>query len=164
MNRCWPARIAPLTQPHALDAQNAASKWLMHYLKVLNSWLHTDRYQLKTTQLILKIGLVDALKSTSILTSQWSRPVFLVVSITLGLFYEWNKACQVVWTLQDISNKVHLQVVARRVLSVLTNGHHINSRWLRCPFNFIIDRPCETGAMAAGLPRYKLIPATRTTV
>ena len=32
------------------------------------------------------------------------------------------------------------------------------------PFNFIIDHPHEIGAMAAGLPWCKLIPATRTTV
>ena len=32
---------------------------------------------------------------------------------------------KVAQTLQDISNEVHLQVVATRVLSIFANGHHI---------------------------------------
>ena len=35
---------------------------------------------------------------------------------------------------------------------------------LTTPIHFSVDRPREIGAMAAGLPRCKLIPATRTIV
>ena len=35
---------------------------------------------------------------------------------------------------------------------------------LTMPIQFIVDRPREIGTMAAGLPRCKLIPVTRTTI
>ena len=100
--------------------QNAASQWLMHYLKVLTVDCALIDTKINTAQ--HKISLVDALKSSGVLTLRQSRPVFLVVPRTLGLFLGMKQGIQ---SCLDICDQVLLQVVTRRVLSVLANGHHI---------------------------------------
>ena len=91
--RC-PAQIAPHTQSYLTHS----AKWS---ITMANAQLFTSVKQLiahwlipKSTQLILKISLVDALKSSGILTSRWSRPVFLVVPTTLGLFLGMKQGLQ----------------------------------------------------------------------
>ena len=77
------------------------------------------------TWCILNISPLNALKCTGVLTLQWSCPVFLVVSTAIGMLLGVKQGILSCLTLQDISNEVCLQIVARRVLSVLANGRHI---------------------------------------
>ena len=51
--------------------------------------------------------------------------MFLVVSTAIGMLLGVKQGILSCLTLQDISNEVCLQIVARRVLSVLANGCHI---------------------------------------
>ena len=85
MNGHWLAQIGTYTV--TLDAffcklqHPLANALFISVKRLIAHWLIP-----KSTQLVLKISLVDTLKSSGVLTSRWSHPVFLVIPTTLGLF------------------------------------------------------------------------------
>lgn len=110
----------------------------------------------KFNWLILKVSQLDTLTFNGVLTSHGADLCSSSFQQHLVCFYVWSKAYKVDWTLLDIRTNVCLCDMARRVLSVLADGHYIKLPCIcRRSYQILLDlnRPVVARISPSLLPR-----------